>query len=378
MNEPEKCTDTCVDFANGYKLPYNASTPGNYTLPGEAEPLDFGVSPSYLNQSRDADAQAGIVAVFVVALLICGLRLYSRITTRPPKTPRFGWDDAILIITIALYAAFVGLAIACINWGEGRHIEWIILQGMINQHVVEQQEILDFSLHLVYNTALFSCRCSALAFFARLPTPTWMILVGFAIITGFYLPQMFTLIFHCQPVTALWPYDFQVDSSKYTCMSWGLVYLINGCLSVASDLVIFIIPAWLVYVYKATVINRLKLALVLFPGILVIGVSSARLGLLSKGIYYSDQSWYYGPMVALEGAEIGGTMMAISVPALKLFAERTLKIATKYSLMIQRNQELGSGSLVDSDVRGDSLPDSLASEKMHAGTHTSQISALSI
>lgn len=63
----------------------------------------------------------------------------------------------------------------------------------------------------------------------------------------------------------------------------------------------------------------------------VIGVSSARLGILSKGIYYDDQSWYYGPMLGLEGAEIGGTMMALSIPALKVFYDRTVSFASRMS-----------------------------------------------
>lgn len=33
-------------------------------------------------------------------------------------------------------------------------------------------------------------------------------------------------------------------------------------------------------------------------------------------------------MLGLEGAEIGGTMMAISVPALKVFADRTISLTT--------------------------------------------------
>ena len=54
----------------------------------------------------------------------------------------------------------------------------------------------------------------------------------------------------------------------------------------------------------------------------VIAVSAGRLGILGRGIYYADQSWFYGPMLGLEGAEIGGTLMCISVPALKAFADR--------------------------------------------------------
>jgi hypothetical protein len=262
------CYDTCVEFIDGFQLPYNASAPGNYTLPDGTE-LDFGVTPQYLNQSRDGAAKAALAVVFTIAMLVSCARLFVRTTT---KAPGFGLDDGMLVLAMALYVAFVGMAIATIDLGEGRHILWIVLQGMIDQTVVAKQEILDFALHLVYNTALFCCRLSALAFFQRLTGGTralrHLVLVGYAVMTAFYLPQMFTLIFHCDPVTALWPYDFQIASSKYTCLSWGLVYLINGCLSLASDLMLFSVPAVLVSSINTDRATKIKLAAVLFPGVL--------------------------------------------------------------------------------------------------------------
>lgn len=259
-----RCQDTCVDFANGLQLPVNFSAPGKYTLP-DGEVLDFGVSAEYLNQSRDDGARAALVIIFILSLLVTGTRLFVRATT---KAPGFGWDDGILILAIPLYVAFFGMALETISLGEGRHIEWIILQGMIDQNVVSKQEIYDFALHLIYNTALFCCRISALAFFQRLSANAKgvrvLVYAGYGVMTALYLPQMFTLIFHCTPVTALWPYDFQIGSSKYTCLSWGLVYLVNGVLSVASDLMLFSIPACLIAAYKADKVARLRLALVLF------------------------------------------------------------------------------------------------------------------
>lgn len=263
------CTDaTCVNFLHGLQLPVNASAPGNYTLP-DGSVVDFGVTPAYLNQSRDGSAIAALVVIFVISTLVAGTRLFVRATS---KAPGFGWDDGILVLAMALYTAYLGMAIHTINLGEGRHILWIVLQGMIDVTVVSKQEIMDFALHLVYNTALVACRLSALAFFHRLSGSSKivrnMVVIGYVVMTLFYLPQMFTLIFHCHPVTALWPYDFQVESSSYTCLSWGLVYLVNGCLSVASDLMLFAVPAVLIRSIKTDKATKFKLALILYPGIL--------------------------------------------------------------------------------------------------------------
>lgn len=53
----------------------------------------------------------------------------------------------------------------------------------------------------------------------------------------------------------------------------------------------------------------------MLPSVLVI--SSVRLYLVVKGQWAADGSWYYNPMLILETSEVGGTLLALSVPALK-------------------------------------------------------------
>ena len=49
----------------------------------------------------------------------------------------------------------------------------------------------------------------------------------------------------------------------------------------------------------------------------VIGISIARLILVVQGQWDADESWAYDPMLAIETSEIGGTLIALSVPGLK-------------------------------------------------------------
>jgi hypothetical protein len=49
----------------------------------------------------------------------------------------------------------------------------------------------------------------------------------------------------------------------------------------------------------------------------VIIISSLRLYLVVKGQWLADGSWFYCPMLAIENAEIGGTLIALSIPGLK-------------------------------------------------------------
>lgn len=59
------------------------------------------------------------------------------------------------------------------------------------------------------------------------------------------------------------------------------------------------------------------LAFVLLPGVFVISISCVRLWLCVIGQWRADQSWAYDPQIAIEVAEIGGTIIALSVPGLK-------------------------------------------------------------
>jgi hypothetical protein len=59
----------------------------------------------------------------------------------------------------------------------------------------------------------------------------------------------------------------------------------------------------------------------------VIIISCVRIYLVVKGQWVTDGSWYYDPMLAIENSEIGGTLIALSVPGLKpLFGSRFVHI----------------------------------------------------
>lgn len=46
-------------------------------------------------------------------------------------------------------------------------------------------------------------------------------------------------------------------------------------------------------------------------------ISGARIFLVCLGQWSSDNTWYYDPQLATEMSEIGATLIALSVPALK-------------------------------------------------------------
>ncbi|EEU36524.1 uncharacterized protein NECHADRAFT_42574 [Fusarium vanettenii 77-13-4] len=185
-----------------------------------------GITADYLNESKDAPAIAGIVFVTVLTSLV----VLGRLISRAFLIRRFGLDDILTLISWICFIPFVGMCIKLINLGSGRHFEYI--QYVLDMPTIELTEVLDFAAHIIYTTTLLFCRISGLAFYYRLCSIHDKLLLAIKIVMGIlilgYLPQLFLLIFHCIPVTGLWPYDFQPGFDKYTCLQWGLVYSGNG------------------------------------------------------------------------------------------------------------------------------------------------------
>jgi len=177
------------------------------------------------------------------------------------------------------------LAIILINLGSGRHFAYI--QYVLDNAIVSRTEALDFWAHLVYTTCLLVCRLSGLAFFSRIADRqkrlTWAIRITAGVMIALWIPQMALIIFHCIPVTAYWPYAFEVNAEKYKCLQWGIVYVTNSAISLLCDLALFTIPAIIIAQLKISKKDKLKLACIMMPGLLVIAISCTRMYLVIVG-----------------------------------------------------------------------------------------------
>ncbi|KFZ19482.1 hypothetical protein V501_00643 [Pseudogymnoascus sp. VKM F-4519 (FW-2642)] len=300
------------------------------TIAIAAGKVPVGITADYLMENRDAGSIGGMLAVAVLALLIVSARLYARVFI---SVSSLGLDDYLIIFTAFIYITFIGLSIKLLKMDSGRHIEYI--QYVMSNEVTNKTQVYDFVAHLIYTTALFVCRVSGLVFYKRLcdrhNTLLLCVKAASVFMTVAYIPQLFLIIFHCLPVTGLWPYGWQPELNKFKCMPWGVVYITNSSISLVSDLVVFAIPAALVSMFRASLMRKFKLSLVLFPGVIVIVISCVRLYLVLEGLVAIDISWPYGPMLAIESAEIGATMIALSIPALKpLFGSLFTKFTNSY------------------------------------------------
>jgi len=265
------------------------------------------ITPEYLNENRDPPARIAIIVIAAIVTVSLGLRCFSRIFL----VKSFGLDDGLALFSYACFLAFVTLCIILIDQGSGRHIEYI--QYVLSQATTNSTEINDYAAHLIYTAALFICRLSGLAFFYRLcsrhqPLQRVIRLAAVFLVCAF-LPQFLLILLHCMPVTGLWPYAWQPEAGDYKCVTWvsltvlavdmivranqrqGTVYVTNSGLSLVCDLVVFSIPAAMITLLKLSHGRKVMLALLLMPGVAVIGISVARLYLCVVGQWASDGSW---------------------------------------------------------------------------------------
>lgn len=323
--------------------------PDDILLADAAGTIPPGMSLEYLAESRDRPALVAIIFLVCFTGAIMIVRLYARIWL----VKKLGLDDALAILTMLIYISFVILSVVLIELGSGRHMDYI--QYVLAMPTVRQTQVLDFVAHVLYTTALFFCRLSGLAFYHRLAARSSKLHLSIKIAAGFllaaYLPQLFLLIFHCRPVTGLWPYPWQEEPISYTCLTWGLVYSVNSAVSLTCDVLMFIIPAILIKELHVSLKRKAQLSLVMFPGVLVIVISAVRVYFVAIGQWTDDGSWAYNPMMAIENAEIAGTLIALSVPALKPVFGNIFTQLTEYSLSTRNRSGMPSQSKPSSGLR---------------------------
>ncbi|KAN0062779.1 hypothetical protein ACQY0O_004974 [Thecaphora frezii] len=273
---------------------------------------------SKLTAWHDSGSLAFIYFYICFASLLVLLRLFSRTFWGS----FFGLDDILAALTVPFYIAFGVLSIILIDIGSGRHIEYI--QYVMTQEVNSLSERLDFYAHILYTAALWIGRLSGLAFYRRLcrdlPHLNLALYSTTAFVSAGFIVQTLLIILHCLPVTDLWPYVWQPEVRNYTCMLWQAVYMTNSVVSLASDFLIFTIPAWIVHSLRGSQSGvRMKLILILCPGIVTTLISIARLLMVIENGWVMDQSWLYSSLLAIEVAEVGTNMVALSAPGINLF-----------------------------------------------------------
>lgn len=165
---------------------------------------------------------------------------------------------------------FAALCILLMAHGSGRHYAYLLYVAPRSD--IRLIQTLDFSAGIVYVTCLLLCRLSGLAFYHRVVDvhPSFLRAIrGFAALFGAcFLAQLCLIVFHCWPVTSLFPYRWETDHGEYACMDWGVLHAVVSALSLLCDVLLFGIPVAILSILKMSRKRKVQLAGILMPGVL--------------------------------------------------------------------------------------------------------------
>ncbi|OJD31764.1 uncharacterized protein BKCO1_4400015 [Diplodia corticola] len=207
------------------------------------------------------------------------------------------WDLAISLIVISsilmisrLYVCLLGQAsveIAATYNGSGRDMR------LVPQNQIHTYFMLLPTAQLLYFLGTGCVRLSILAFLPRLNKErafmrwVYIVGVGIAILT---VGSFFTLLFECSPVRALW--DKMMPGAKCLAQSKeaALMYIHSG-LSIFFDLVLLIMPMWVLHRKMIFTVRTLKVAIVFAVGVFTVVTGIIRLSTIIM-INMADNTTY--------------------------------------------------------------------------------------
>lgn len=300
-----------------------------------------GVTPNFTNP--DSMAWRLIVASVlcpVFATLFCLLRFYTaRFVVR--KTFR---DDWLLAVSLIFAIALSAVDIAQTQHGMCIHM-WDVTPARF-QRVI----IVGMPASVFYNLATLFVKASILSFYLRFAAANRPFQIAayilLFVIVGYSLNAAFSFLYLCTPMRSLW--DSSVPGN---CVDLNSAYLVSSVLNVATDVVILLLPIWLLWRLRVQWQQKMAVALALMPGGFVCAVSILRLASIPGGANDPDTTWLYCTNNIWCLVEIYVGIICACLPCLKSFAKHHFPGVFDISLDPPSNQAINFSILTKIPVR---------------------------
>ncbi|KAG9250667.1 putative PTH11-typeG-protein-coupled receptor [Emericellopsis atlantica] len=220
--------------------------------------------------SEDGNVAYLVYAPSGVLLFICPILLILRLWVRSRVDGKLKADDLT-----ALIACFFGLLtsavlIASCQHGVGRH--WADLG------VIERRDSLKYLYvsRVMDKLSLDLAKCSVVLFYLRVfGKIRWFrccCICLMVIIGGHCFAAVFAVLFQCQPPRKAW--RTSIDGA---CIDNGQFWLANAGFSIATDVIILMLPMRLVFALRGPGLRRVALTVLFALGLFVLAASSLRM-----------------------------------------------------------------------------------------------------
>ncbi|KAF1838094.1 hypothetical protein BDW02DRAFT_51514 [Decorospora gaudefroyi] len=274
-------------------------------------------SPEYMAENQGPRLMAVEGPLFALSTLAVLLRFYVRIFML--KT--FGWDDIMMGISVAISMCTLGLFVAVIDMGLGKHAEAFPPENMFPFF-----KIMYFYSILIIAAYSF-IKLSIGFFLLRLADRTrWRpFLIGMLVfIVAFGIGSTLAIVFQCIPVQAGWDFSLRPPDGTAKCYDADIfknVGVFNSSINIATDLIFALIPIPMVWRLQVTLQTRIGLAVILSLGLFASAIAIYKTPMqynFFKVVDWSGEgSWYY----IWQQVEMHVGIIAACLPTLKpLFA----------------------------------------------------------
>ncbi|KAF4769210.1 hypothetical protein HAV15_008517 [Penicillium sp. str.  len=175
-----------------------------------------------------------IISTGILSMIVCGLRLYTRLFI----IKVFGLDDIAVCVALVITQAFNGLGVAIVYYGEGLHFS----------KVSPEDRAMWLKLYYVamclYLYTSLSVKISLLLFLRRIFVKRWMnwLTMGMIIFQILFSASgSFVLAFQCDPPRAA--YDLSITNPKcYSQFKLFQITLYQAVIIFVCDVIILIAP----------------------------------------------------------------------------------------------------------------------------------------
>ncbi|KAJ6095581.1 hypothetical protein N7486_006327 [Penicillium sp. IBT 16267x] len=259
-------------------------------------------------QDRGRSAIIGMYIVTALSTIVVLIRLY----TRGILIRELGWDDYLITIGQLFAWADMALSVMVVRYGGGEHLQDLIKDP---EKMVKMYKWL-VAAQMIYFAALWICRVSGLAFYARLnPMPKFKIYlrIASAFVTAVWVAQTLIIALQCIPLQALW--DSSVSGK---CLTSTQVFISTSVMTIICDSLILILPVNIVLNLQVNLARKATLLFVFCFGFFAIVTSVLRMVSMIVALDHpTDVTWYFSVVMAWSTSEISAIIIALSLPALR-------------------------------------------------------------
>ncbi|KAF4163587.1 hypothetical protein CNMCM6936_000579 [Aspergillus lentulus] len=254
-------------------------------------------------------AIALIFAFPAAATIVVGLRIYSRLLTRT-----FAADDWVICFAEVLY------------WAETVTSYYVIKYMYIGYHVWDVPKDFPAALGakfsyatlLLYNPILALIKTSILLFLLRLTGQKVNVrraIYALLILNGIAMAATFLItMLHCVPIASNWD---PVSYPNAKCINFANFVTGTACVAIFTDVLVLILPTWIVYNLKIARGQKLMLIGILSLGCISVISGIVRVILLDDYDRNIPADYTYSLLFCISTIEVGLSIIAACAPALK-------------------------------------------------------------